>query len=195
MPASQAGRRGFEPRLPLHFLSNLADFTSSRFTSVTSKTRFDCGIGSSSLCRLAANQSKLQLGYRFLSAFKIALGVRIDSDPDRVPTLVGGHFRVDALLMAKTRLGPAQYLKVHPPESDLFELLLNVPPQKIVTRQIRAAFGRKHQCIRTCIRRDVAPIINLAGKIWRQRRLPLAALGLWVVQKTPVNALSDLDHL
>src|SRR5439155_1171171 len=80
-----------------------------------------------------------------------------------------------ALLMAETRLGPAQYLKVHPPESDLFELLLNVPPQKIVTRQIRAAFGRKHQCIRTCSRRDVAPIINLAGKIWRQRRLPLAA--------------------
>jgi len=149
----------------------------------------------SSLCRLAASQSKLQLGYRFPPAFKIALGVRIDSDPDRVPTLIGGHFRVDALLMAETRLGPAQYLKVHPPESDLFELLLNVPPQKIVTRQIRAAFGRKHQCIRTCIRRDVAPIINLAGKIWRQRRLPLAALGLWVVQKTPVNALSDLDHL
>jgi hypothetical protein len=97
--------------------------------------------------------------------------------------------------MAETRLGPAQYLKVHPPESDLFELLLNVPPQKIVTRQIRAAFGRKHQCIGTCIRGDVAPIRNLVGKIWRQRRLPLAALGLWVVRKTPVNALSDLDHL
>ena len=36
---SQAGRRGFEPRLPLHLSNNLADSTSSRFTSFTSKTR------------------------------------------------------------------------------------------------------------------------------------------------------------
>jgi hypothetical protein len=52
-----------------------------------------------------------------------------------VPTLIGGHFRVDALVMAETRLGPAQYLKVHPPESDLFELLLSVPPWLSQTAQ------------------------------------------------------------
>ena len=45
----------------------------------------------SPLCRLAVGQSKLKLGDRFPSAFKIALGVLIDRDPDCVATLVGSH--------------------------------------------------------------------------------------------------------
>ena len=109
MPASQAGRRRFDPGLPLQLFYNLADSTSYRFTSFTSKTRFACRIGTRSpLCRLAVGQSKLKLGNRFQSAFKIALCVRVNRDPDRVPSLIGGHLRVNALLVAKTRLGPAQ---------------------------------------------------------------------------------------
>jgi len=99
-----------------------------------------CGIGSRSW--LPIGQRQLEFGNGFQSALKIALGIRVDSDADRVPSLIGGHLRVDALLVAETRLGPTQYLKVHPAEPNLIELLLNVPPQKIVTRQVRAAFGR-----------------------------------------------------
>jgi len=34
-PFSQAGRRGFDPRLPLQFFNSLADSTFSHFTSKT----------------------------------------------------------------------------------------------------------------------------------------------------------------
>ena len=126
MPASQAGRRGFESHLPLHLFYNLAESTSSRFTSFTSKSRFARGIGGrSSLCWLTILQRQFKFGNGFQSALKIALGIRVDSDADRVPSLLGGHLRVDALLVAETRLGPTQYLKGHPPESNLVELLLN----------------------------------------------------------------------
>ena len=130
MPASQAGRRGFESRLPLHLSNNLEDSTSSYFTSFTSKTRL--ARRRSSLRWLAVGQCQFEFSNGFPSAFKIALGIRIDSDPDRMPTLIGGHLRVDALIMAETRLRSAQYLKVHPPESDLVELLLNVPAEKFI---------------------------------------------------------------
>jgi hypothetical protein len=47
---SQAGRRGFDPRLPLQSFNNLADSTRKHFTSFTSKTRiysFSCNASSS----------------------------------------------------------------------------------------------------------------------------------------------------
>src|SRR4029077_13544337 len=89
---SQAGRRGFESHLPLH-LFYLTHSASSRFTSFTSKPRFACRTGGSSpLCWLAVGQSKLQLGNRFQSAFKIALGIRVDGDPDRVPAAQRRNF-------------------------------------------------------------------------------------------------------
>ena len=106
MPASQAGRRRFDPGLPLQLFYNLANSPSSRFTSFTSKTRFACVIdGRSSLRWLTIGQRQLEFGNGFQSAFKIALGVRVDSNADPVPSLIGGHLRVDALLVAETGQG------------------------------------------------------------------------------------------
>jgi hypothetical protein len=45
--------------------------------------------------------------------------------------------------MPKTCLRSAQYLEVHPSHADAFQLLLDVPPQKIVAGQKRTALGRK----------------------------------------------------
>ena len=40
MPASQAGRRGFDPRLPLHVFSALEVFESLSITAITALSRF-----------------------------------------------------------------------------------------------------------------------------------------------------------
>ncbi len=115
--------------------------------------------------------------------------------PDGVPTLIGGNFRIDSLLVPETRLSSAEHLEIDPSEPDLLKLALNVPPQKIVTRQIRAAFGRKHQCIRSCISRDLAPRIKIQSEVRWQRSLALPPLSLRVIEKSSVDALSDFDHL
>ena len=89
-------------------------------------------------------QGALKFCHRFPPAFKIAFGVGIDSDPNRVPALVRSDVWVNTLFVAKTGLSLTQDLEVDPTQPDLFKLALNVPPQKIITRQIRAALGRKH---------------------------------------------------
>src|SRR5207248_4349277 len=126
MPASQAGRRGFDPRLPLHLFNNLTHHASFGFTSFTSITLFswrNCHLN------LGVGQSAFELGNRVPSTFDVALCVRVDRDSNRVSPLIGGHFRVDALFMPQTRLCPAQYLEVHPSHAAAFQLLLYIPPQ------------------------------------------------------------------
>jgi hypothetical protein len=49
-----------------------------------------------------------------------------------VPKLISSNLRIHAFFMAKACLRPAQDLKVHPTEADVGELLLDVPPKKIV---------------------------------------------------------------
>src|SRR5436309_666166 len=119
MPASQAGRRGFEPRLPLHLFNNLASPTSRGFTSFTSKSGFHRRFSFNFLlCRFPRHQGALKFGHRFPSAFQITFGVRIDSDADRMPTLVGSDLRVYALFVAEAGLSSAQHLEVNPTEPD-----------------------------------------------------------------------------
>jgi hypothetical protein len=71
------------------------------------------------------------------------------------------------LLVAETSLRPAKHLKIHPTEADLLKLLLEVPPQRIVTRQRGTALRRKHQCTRACVNADLTPSIDIRCKIWR----------------------------
>jgi hypothetical protein len=92
--------------------------------------------------------------------------------PIACPRWSAATLRVHALLMAEAGLSSAQHLKVDPTEADLLKLSLNVPPQEIVTRQVRAPFRRKHQRIRTRIRRDLTPGIDILRKIGGQSSLP-----------------------
>src|SRR6516165_1578393 len=109
--------------------------------------------------------------------------------------LVGSDLRVHTLLMPEASLSSPQHLEVDPTEADLLKLPLNVPPQEIVTRQVRAAFRRKHQRTRSRIRRDFTPGTDILCKIGGQSSLPSPPLGLRVVGKPSIDALSDLDHL
>jgi hypothetical protein len=59
-------------------------------------------------------------------------------------TMVGSNIRVDTLVMPETGLRSPQHLEIDPTEPNLFMLLLDVSPQKVISRQVRAAFGRKH---------------------------------------------------
>ena len=108
MPASQAGRRGFESRLPLQLYNNFADFPSLAFTSFTSKTRLMCRMrnfglrGGLTVCQLA-----LQFCYSLAPTLEIAFGIRIDGYSDRAITLIRGDLRIDSRLVTKARLRSA----------------------------------------------------------------------------------------
>ena len=142
MPASQAGRRGFEPRLPLHLFNNLAHSASPDFTAFTSITQFARGFLFCSLFRLlAASQGALKFCDCFETAFKIAFSIRIEGDPDRMPSLICSHLRIQLFFVSETSLRPAQHLEVDPTETDVLKFLLDVPPQKIIPRQKGAALG------------------------------------------------------
>src|SRR6185312_13979165 len=88
-----------------------------------------------------------------------------------------------------------EHLEVDPSKPDLLKLALNVPTQKIVTRQVGAAFGRKHQGIRSSIHRDLAPGGEVLRKVGWQSSLPLPPISLRVIEKSSVDALSDFNHL
>src|ERR1051325_1207336 len=67
--------------------------------------------------------------------------------------------------MAEAGLSSAQHLDVNSTEPDLLKLVLNIPPQEIVARQVRAAFRRKYQRIKTGIRRDLTPGTEILRKM------------------------------
>jgi hypothetical protein len=89
-PTSQAGRRGFESRLPLHFFSSLASITFFTFTLFTSKSLITTGDGTTGaiFSHRRTSQGTLQSCDRFPPAHQICLGVRVDCNPDCVPSLI-----------------------------------------------------------------------------------------------------------
>ena len=90
MPASQAGRRGFEPRLPLHLFNNLGNhqqLPSLHFTQLSGKN----GV--------------FELFCRFGAPGQGGLGIYINRHADAVAALVGGDFRIDPGIMAETGMG------------------------------------------------------------------------------------------
>ena len=87
MPASQAGRHGFDPRLPLQSFQQFSQLGSSSLTSFTSKTRFARRF-CTPLLLLAASQGALKFCDCFKTAFKIALSIRIKT-PIGCPLICG----------------------------------------------------------------------------------------------------------
>ena len=97
MSASQAERREFDPRLPLHFFQRLGvlqQLLSLHVTQLSSKNGF-FGL----FCRFGApGQSRL--------------GINIDRHSDAMPALVSGDFGVNPGIVARTGMGSAQHLKL-----------------------------------------------------------------------------------
>src|SRR6476646_10825966 len=88
---SQAGRRGFDPRLPLHVFNN---FGKNRKTLVTPFTPFSFQTSPESRVSLLNH-----LGFEALHCFtlllKIAVGIDLHAYSQAVPALVGGDLVVD----------------------------------------------------------------------------------------------------
>jgi hypothetical protein len=139
-------------------------------------------------------EGKLEFCDCFETAFKIAFSIRIEGEPDRAPSLICSHLRIQFFFVPETSLCPAQDLEVDPAEADLLKFLLDVPPQKIIPRQKRAAFLRTHQTLRARIDRDPAPTINNRREIGRQRGLPSSPLGFGIIEKPAIDTLSNLNH-
>src|ERR1035437_8627002 len=100
MPASQAGRRGFESRLPLHLFNEIADFISPVLPRLPRKPHLALRCGNRAGEPLALLQLILKLRNRLQAAFVIGSGVRVDRHTDCVTALVRGYLWIDSMIMA-----------------------------------------------------------------------------------------------
>src|SRR5215469_15238202 len=110
-PVSQAGRRGFDPRLPLFPINNLGAILRGGYRKITPLR------GSS------VDQRRFELLYSFDPAFQRGLGIDVQIQVERMALLIGDDFRVDVLSTHERCMGSLQHLKVDPAETNLPQLI------------------------------------------------------------------------
>ena len=100
---SQAGRRGFEPRLPLQILQQLASSSQQ--------------VGSNWL-HLVDAKCRFEPVHGLSPALKTGSGIDVLVYIDGVAHLLGPDLGVDVELLQEAAVGPAHDLEVHPFKSD-----------------------------------------------------------------------------
>ena len=103
MPASQAGRRGFESRLPLQILQQLASSSKQ--------------VGSNWLHLVDAKRC-FEAVHGLSTALKTCSGIDVFVYIDGVPHLLGPDLRVHVEFFQKAAVGSPHHLEVHPFEPD-----------------------------------------------------------------------------
>ena len=177
MPASQAGRRGFDPRPPLHPFKN------------SQKPVSPCA---PFVLRLHHVQAFLQLVDRRQPAFDRRLRVDILADIETVAELVGDQFAVHAQPLHERRMGPAHHEKIHPAQPDLCQLRMHRTTPAIVSGQRSHPLRRKDPGIVADGDGHHAPPLNLHQQTLGQGSLAKRIVGLWSVEPAAMNSLANV---
>ena len=128
MPASQAGRRGFDSRLPLHLFNSLGKLAKTDIPLYSIKVLHDLFW---TLRRLQEIGFELHCRSRQLVQARNRVLVQID--PDSVPHLIRNNFAIRSSLAGKTGIGPPHHLEARPPEPNFCELGLDVASPQVVS--------------------------------------------------------------
>jgi len=145
---SQAGRRGFEPRLPLHLFNDL---------------HFPVSPCAPFVLRLDDwQQTALHLIHSGLSDFHWRLRVHILVYVQAVPKLIGHQLAIYSQRLHDRGMGSAHHLKARPPQPDLGQPGLNVPPPAIVARQRCHSLRGENPGVVPGVNGELPPRLDLA---------------------------------
>src|SRR3989442_6835775 len=179
MPASQAGRHGFESRLPLQ---------NQQLTSLRkSYTTFH-------YIKHSVHQDRLfELPGGFGARLSRRLGVDIQRNADPMAPLVSLHLRIDARLMAQGCVSPPHDLEIHPIQPVRLQFRLDLVRQHTVPPERLSSFTRKYERFRIAWDRHLQPMAEQRGRFRRHSGRTSRRISLRIIQLAAVDPLLNPD--
>jgi hypothetical protein len=123
--SSQAGRHGFESRLPLQNQERTRTPTTN-LTAITTLSSFTL-----------LNHLRIQRPNRLQFLLQIGLSVDLQRNPQTVASLLGGHLGIDPAFMPQAGVCSTHHLERNPAKPNRCELRLQEPSLYIVAYQRR----------------------------------------------------------